>query len=100
MVRTETSRIDTYGARWRVARRASAYGNAPMRPIAKAVRLATLTPALALAIVELTMARKTKNQKMPYRSRATPSHELAPSVPKPENLSGPNATSIAYVVKT
>ena len=40
-------------------------GNAPIRPIAYAVRLDTFTPALALAMVELTMARNTKNQNRP-----------------------------------
>ena len=65
MVTTVTSTIATYGDRLRVAMRASAYGNAPMRPIAYMVRLATLTPALALAIVEFTMARKTRIQKTP-----------------------------------
>ena len=33
--------------------------------MAYAVRLDTFTPALAFAMVELTMARNTKNQKMP-----------------------------------
>jgi hypothetical protein len=38
---------------------------APIRPTASAARLDTLTPAFELAIVELTIARKTKNQKIP-----------------------------------
>ena len=58
------------------------------------------TPALALAIVELTMARNTKNQKIPYRFRAMPSQEGPPEPVKPANPAGPNATSAAYVVNT
>jgi hypothetical protein len=36
-----------------------------MRPIAYAVRVETFTPALALATVELTMARNTSTQNSP-----------------------------------
>src|ERR1700735_4175609 len=53
-------------------------GNAPIRPIAYEVRDDTLTPALALAMVELTMARNTKNQNSPYSERARPSHDALP----------------------
>ena len=53
-------------------------GNAPIRPIAYAVRLDTFTPALALAMVEFTMARNTKNQNSPYSDRARPSQDAAP----------------------
>ena len=71
-------------------------GNAPTRPIAYTVRLDTFTPALALAMVELTMARNTNSQKMPYSDRARPSHEAAPvPVVKFTNLVGPKATSTA-----
>src|SRR5439155_77274 len=94
-----TSRIATTGERRRVDSRASAYGNAPIRPIAYAVRVDTFTPAFALATVEFTIARNTSTQKAPYRLRETPSHESAPEVPKVANLSGPKATSTAYVVK-
>ena len=52
-----------------------------------------------MATVEFTIARNTSTQKAPYRLRATPSHESAPEVPKVANLSGPKATSTAYVVK-
>src|SRR5262245_48135390 len=90
-----TARIDTYGARWRNAMRANWYGKTPIRPIAKAVRVETFTPALALAIVEFTMARNTRTQNSPYRSRATPSQDEAPELVKFANLSGPKATSMA-----
>ena len=53
------------------------------------------TPALALPIVELTIARKTKNQNSPYSERAMPSRDEAPDDVKPENPAGPNATSAA-----
>ena len=65
MVAAVTASTDTYGARWRSPSRANAYGKAPMRPIAYAVRVETFTPALALAIVELTMARNTSTQNSP-----------------------------------
>jgi hypothetical protein len=49
-----------------------------------------LTPAFALAIVEFTMARKTKNQNRPYSDRAMPSQDAAPvPVVKLPNLAGP-----------
>jgi hypothetical protein len=65
-------------------------GNAPTRPIAYAVRLDTFTPALALAMVELTMARNTKNQKSPYSERARPSQDALPvSVAKAVKPFGP-----------
>ncbi len=44
---------------------ASTDGKAPIRPMAKEVRLETLTPALEFASVEFTMARKTRIQKSP-----------------------------------
>src|ERR1700722_8538894 len=76
-------------------------GNAPIRPIAYEVRDDTLTPALALAMVELTMARNTKNQNSPYSERARPSHDALPvSVEKAAKPFGPYATSTAYVVNT
>src|SRR5215470_16211022 len=53
-----TATMATTGERCRVDSRASAYGNAPIRPMANAVRLATLTPAFELAMVEFTIARK------------------------------------------
>ena len=59
------------------------------------MRLDTFTPALALAIVELTMARNTKNQKIPYRDRAMPTQDAVPATPNPANLAGPKATSAA-----
>ena len=74
---------------------ASAAGKTWMRPIANDIRDAMFTPALALAIVELTIARKTKNQNSPYRLRAMPSQEALPELVKPEKPDGPNATSAA-----
>ena len=65
MVAAVTSRIATIGERCRVDSRASAYGKAPIRPMANAVRLDTFTPAFALAMVEFTIARKTSTQKPP-----------------------------------
>jgi hypothetical protein len=59
------------------------------------VRLATFTPALALATVELTIARNTKNQNAPKSDRASPSHDAAPLVVNPLNWAGPNATVTA-----
>src|SRR5580658_7719751 len=53
-------------------------GNAPIRPIAYAVLVETFTPALALAMVELTMARNTKNQNSPYSDRARPTQDAWP----------------------
>ena len=58
--------------------RASAAGKARIRPIANDIRDAMFTPALALAIVELTIARKTKNQNSPYSVRAMPSQDASP----------------------
>src|SRR5690349_4793226 len=98
IVATVTASTDTYGARWRNPRRANAYGKTPMRPIAYAVRVETLTPAFAFATVEFTIARKTRIQNSPYSERAMPSQESAPEAPNPANLSGPKATSTAYVV--
>ena len=46
------------------------------------------------------MARNTKNQKIPYKFRAIPSHDDAPELVKVLNLSGPKATAAAYVVNT
>src|SRR5579863_10570170 len=53
-------------------------GKAPIRPIAYAVLVETFTPALALAMVELTMARNTKNQNSPYSDRARPTQDALP----------------------
>src|SRR6266568_9083689 len=76
--------------------RANRGGNALTRPIANAVRLATFTPALELATVELTIAKKTNTQNRPYSALATPTQEAAPvPVVKLANLPGPNATSMA-----
>jgi hypothetical protein len=55
---------------------------------------------LAFAIVELTMARNTKNQNTPNSDRAIPTHDAAPALPNPPNSAGPKATSAAYVVNT
>jgi hypothetical protein len=49
-----------------------------------------LTPALELAIVELTIARNTKNQNTPYSERASPSQDELPLVEKFPNRAGPN----------
>jgi hypothetical protein len=47
-------------------------------------------------MVELTMARNSKSQKMPYSDRAMPSQEAAPvPVVKLWNCAGPYATSTA-----
>ncbi len=46
--------------------------------MANAVRLATFTPALELATVELMMAKKTSTQNRPYSALATPSQDAAP----------------------
>src|SRR6266481_4153938 len=86
----------TTGDRCRALTWASADGKAPIRPMANEVRLATLTPALELASVELTIAKKTSTQNSPYRARATPSQDALPvpvvNFAKPV---GPNATSMA-----
>lgn len=64
-------------------------GSMWMRPSANAIRVDTLDPALALAIVEFTTARKTRTQKIPYEAFATPCHDAAPPPVKPANLLGP-----------
>ena len=64
-VMTKATRTLLTGDRCRGLTIARKRGNAPIRPIAYAVRLDTFTPALALAMVELTMARNTKNQNRP-----------------------------------
>ena len=46
--------------------------------MANAVRLATFTPALELASVELMIAKKTSTQNKPYRALATPTQDAAP----------------------
>src|SRR6266705_4993695 len=81
--------------------RANRGGNALTRPMANAVRLATFTPALELATVELMIAKKTSTQNRPYNVLATPSQDALP-VPAVNvtNRPGPNPTSIAYVVNT
>ena len=94
-VRTNVVTMAVTGERCRGCTRASACGKAPIRPMAKPVLLATFTPALAFAIVELTMARNTKNQNSPYSERARPSHDPEPELPKPENAAGPKTTSTA-----
>ena len=84
------------GDRCRSLTCANAGGNARTRPIANAVRLATFTPALELASVELMIAKKTSTQNRPYSALATPSQEALPvPVVKFANLPGPNPTSIA-----
>jgi len=76
--------------------RARKWGKAPIRPIAYAVLVETFTPAFALAMVELTMPRNTKNQNAPYKERAMPTQDAAPvPVVKVWNWKGPNATSTA-----
>ena len=64
-VMTKATRMLSIGDRCFGLTTARKRGNAPIRPIAYAVRLDTFTPALALAMVELTIARNTKNQKIP-----------------------------------
>jgi len=59
------STIALTGDRCLALTRARNEGNALIRPIAKDVRLDTFTPAFALAMVELTMARKTRIQNSP-----------------------------------
>src|SRR5262252_5542084 len=83
------------GDRCRSLTRANWAGKARTRPIANEVRLATFTPALELASVELMIAKKTNTQNRPYSDLATPSQEAVPDVLKCENLPGPNETSIA-----
>src|SRR5579871_4336909 len=94
--------IAATGARCLLLTVASAVGSTLIRPIAYDMREAPFTPAFALAIVELTTARKTKNQKNPYRALAMPCQEAAALelMVKAANLPGPNATSTAYVVNT
>src|SRR5580693_9448762 len=94
-VATNDKTIASTGERCLGCTRASAAGNAWMRPIANDIRDAMFTPALAFAIVELTIARKTKNQNSPYSERAIPSQEAAPDEVNPENPAGPNATAAA-----
>src|ERR1700730_10843089 len=94
-VSTNDKTIASTGERCFGWTRASAAGNAPIRPIANDIRDAMFTPALALPIVELTIARKTKNQNSPYSERAMPSQDAAPDDVNVANLSGPNATAAA-----
>src|SRR5580700_6274011 len=77
-VMTKATRTLLTGDRCLGLTMARARGNAPIRPIAYAVRVETFTPALALAMVELTMARNTKNQNSPYRERARPTQDALP----------------------
>jgi len=63
------------------------------------MRVETFEPALELAIVEFTIAKNTRTQKIPYEACASPCHEAGPAPPNVENLSGPKAMSTAYVVK-
>src|ERR1700761_3119740 len=94
-VSTNDATIASTGERCLGCTRASAAGNAWMRPMANDIRDAMFTPALALPIVELTMARKTKNQNSPYSERAMPSQDEAPDDVNPEKPDGPYATSAA-----
>src|SRR5215472_2113125 len=76
--------------------RARPVGNAWTLPIANAVRLATFTPALEFASVELMIAKKTNTQNKPYKALATPTQEAAPvPVVNVEKRVGPKLTSIA-----
>src|SRR6266702_5022934 len=78
----------------RMLTRANRGGNALTRPMANAVRLATFTPALELATVELMIAKKTSTQNRPYSDRATPSQDALPvPVVNFEKPAGPNPTS-------
>src|SRR5258708_7565264 len=52
----------TTGDRWRGCSRANWRGKTPTRAIAYAVRVETVRPALAFAIVELTIAKNTRTQ--------------------------------------
>src|SRR5262252_5757250 len=83
------------GDRCRSLTRANSGGNARTRPIANEVRLATFTPALELASVELMIAKKTSTQNTPYSERATPSQDRLPAPENFENPPGPTPTSIA-----
>src|ERR1700722_11103908 len=78
IVMTNSARTLQTEGRYFALTKARECGNAPIRPIAYEVRDDTLTPALALAMVELTMARNTKNQNSPYSERARPSHDALP----------------------
>src|SRR5580693_4974645 len=75
MVMTKATRTLLTGDLCRGLMVARNRGNAPIRPIAYAVLLETFTPALALAMVELTIARNTKNQNRPYSDLASPSQD-------------------------
>ncbi len=93
---TNTARYGDRCVGWSLLRKR---GSRRIRANAKAMRVETLDPALELAMDELMIAKNTSTQKMPYEACASPCHEEAPAPPKAANLSGPKATSTAYVVK-
>src|ERR1019366_484184 len=79
-----------WGERWRAFNFANDFGNAPARPKAKAVRVNTLVPAMALAKVELMMAKSTRAQKTIDTELARPSHGTPfADAANPVNLLGP-----------
>src|SRR5579862_5982330 len=89
-VMTKATRTLLTGDRCRWLTAARKRGKAPIRPMAYAVLVDTFTPALALAIVEFTMARNTKNQNSPYSERARPSQDALPvSLANAANPFGP-----------
>src|ERR1035441_8884633 len=92
---TKAVRRPHWGVRWLWCTVEKKRGNAPMRPMAKAVRVEAVTPALELAMVEFTIARKTNSQKIPYDAVAMPCQDEAPALLKDANLPGPNTTSAA-----
>src|SRR6476659_7677022 len=90
--------VATDGERWVGCTRASDDGSRRMRPSAYHVRVAAFDPALAVAMVEFTMARNTsRNPTPPHAARPRFSHPV-PNVISFEALFGPTNTVAAYVV--
>src|SRR2546428_10689457 len=71
--------------------RAKIAGINRIRPMAKYVRLAAFDPELALAMAELTMARKTSTQPAPqaWRARMFSPGSPLPAATRPTVLAGP-----------
>ena len=92
------SHTATRGERNRGCNVASALGRSRTRPIANQVRVAAFEPALEFAIVEFTMATKTRIHAPPHTARPSPSQPVP--VANFTIFSGPVKTVAAYVVRT
>src|SRR6186997_1491587 len=97
---TNWQTVATDGDRYRGCTVASDRGSRRIRPNEYHVLVAAFDPALALAIVELMIARNTSRNPMPPHAERPRFSHPSPNVISVEALFGPTNTTAAYVQST